>query len=179
MVTIGEGGRLVLKFNHPVEDDENNPYGIDFIVFGNAVQDNGDIWIRWSNDDPTDFWVNSDIVNEDAAVVSVSQDGINWYSYTGGPYSDCFPPTLGRVYDTNHPDTSIGSWNHWWGQATNPTLPLNPAITSATFEGKTVAEISQIYGQSSGGTGYDLQESGFAWIQYVKIEPQNGIQPGS
>jgi hypothetical protein len=174
LVTIGDGGRLVLKFNHPVRDDENNPYGIDFIVFGNAIQDNGSMTTHWANGNPANFWVNTDIINEEMAIVSVSQDGINWYSYSGGPYSDGFAPTLGRVYDPEHPDTGIGAWNLWWGQATNPTLPLDPAITAASFDGKSVGGISQMYGRSSGGTGYDLQESGFEWIQYVKIESWPG-----
>lgn len=37
LVTVGNGGRLTVKFNHHVANDKNNPYGIDFIVYGNAA----------------------------------------------------------------------------------------------------------------------------------------------
>ena len=37
IVSIGAGGQLVLKFNTPVTDDPNNSYGIDLLVFGNAI----------------------------------------------------------------------------------------------------------------------------------------------
>ena len=36
IVSIGAGGSLVLKFDTPVTDDPNNPYGIDLLVFGNS-----------------------------------------------------------------------------------------------------------------------------------------------
>ena len=36
IVSIGAGGALTLKFGQDVYDDVNNPYGLDFIVFGNA-----------------------------------------------------------------------------------------------------------------------------------------------
>jgi len=177
LVTVGDGGRLIVKFNHPVRDDENNPYGIDFIVFGNAQQKSG-TGLFWKNKDPTTFIVNSnEFIGADEAIVSVSQDGINWYSYINGPYADSFAPTFGRIYDPVNPDPTLGSWNLWWGHPTDPTLPLNPAVTSRDFVGKSVAEISQMYGESAGGTGFDLSESGMEWIQYVKIEGRNGSTP--
>lgn len=174
LVTIGEGGKLVLKFNHPVKDDDNNPYGIDFIVFGNAFQESSTFWI---NGDPNLFIITTSVVCQELATVSVSQDGINWYTYNNGPYADTFPPTFGRVYDPNNPDTSIGSWNHWWAQPTNPTIPIDPTITPAMTSGKTVAQISKMYGLSAGGIGFDLAESGMDWILYVKIEGNNEFTP--
>lgn len=176
LVTVGEGGRLILRFNHPVRDDDNNPYGVDFIVFGNAQQETG-TGLFWENKNPATFWVNSSDLIAEEAIVSVSPDGTNWYSYANGPYADSFAPTFGRVYDPNNPDQSIGSWNLWWGQATDPTLPLNPVLTAQNFVGKTVAQISQMYGESAGGTGYDLSESEMEWIQYVKIIGRNGNTP--
>ena len=43
LTIIGSGGELVVKFSHPVADDSNNPFGIDFIVFGNALQLPGEV----------------------------------------------------------------------------------------------------------------------------------------
>ncbi len=177
LVTVGDGGRLIVRFNHPVRDDENNPYGVDFIVFGNAQQKSG-TGLFWQNKNPTTFIVNSsEFIGADEAIVSVSQDGINWYSFSSGPYADSFAPTFGRVYDGNNPDQSIGSWNLWWGYPTDPTLPLDTALTPQNFVGKSVAEISQMYGESAGGTGFDLSESGMEWIEYVKSEGRNGSTP--
>ena len=36
VVSIGEGGRLVLEFDEPVVDDPANPFGIDLLIFGNS-----------------------------------------------------------------------------------------------------------------------------------------------
>ncbi len=167
LVSIGHGGQLILKFSHPVSDDRNNPYGIDFIIFGNAQQKAGQYWL---NGNPATFIIGLSGAITEPAVVSVSQDGNNWYRYSNGPFADSFAPTFGRIYDPNHPDANIGSWNHWWGCPTNPTVPLGPNLTPASFLNKSVAYMSQVYGQSAGGTGFDLAQSGMEWIQYVRID---------
>jgi len=174
LVTVGHGGHLTVRFNHPVADDENNPYGIDFIVFGNAQQNIGRYW---TNGDPEDFVINSSSLIAEPGVVSVSRDGESWYRYDDGPYADSFAPTFGRVYDTNAPDISIGEWNLWWGEPTNPTVPLDPLLTAESLVGMTVAEVAQVYGCCAGGKGFDLSESGMDWIQYVRIEGNNDVTP--
>lgn len=169
LVTVGKGGELIVKFNHPVADDINNPYGIDLIVFGNAQQNTGGG--AWKNGGPTEFTINSSGVIEEPMMVSVSQDGISWYAVdpNTGPMADTFAPTLGRVFDPDSADTSIGAWNEWWGEPTDATYPLDPSITSSGLNGLTVAEAAQLYGDSAGGTGFDLADVGVEWIQYVKF----------
>jgi len=174
LVTVGHGGHLTVRFNHPVADDENNPYGIDFIVFGNAQQNIGQYW---TNDNPEDFVINNSSLIAEPGIVSVSQDGENWYRYDNGPYADTFASTFGRIYDPNNPDSSIGEWNLWWGEPTNPTLPLDPLLTAESLIGMTVAEVSLLYGWSAGGGGFDLSESGLDWIRYVRIEGNNDVTP--
>ncbi|MBW8000839.1 MAG: hypothetical protein FVQ80_02300 [Planctomycetes bacterium] len=188
VVTIGATGHLTLKFNHRVADDKNNAFGIDFIVFGNAFEIRGD-GTEWDYTDPNDFIIHGDvlgnfILNEDG-IVSVSQDGITWYTYDSGPFADSFAPTLGRIYDPRNPVNVYPGWdNQWWGMATDPTIPLDPNLTAESFDGNSVAEMCLAYVNSAGGTGFDLKNlaledylaltidanSGERWIQYIKIE---------
>ncbi len=181
VVTVGQGGHLILKFNHRVSDDENNPYGIDFIVFGNAMQAIGSETM-WEYGDPCAVFLGGGQVNCEYAKVSVSQDSVVWYSFEDGPYGDCFAPTLGRVFDTNEPCDVYPEWeNLWWGEVTDATLPIDPNLNGDDFAGVSVAEMCSAYGKSAGGTGFDLRwladfellgvdENGRRWIQYIKIE---------
>lgn len=200
LVCLGLQGSIILSFSHFVWDDESNPYGIDFIVFGNAQQLIGSQQ-GWSNGDPNTVTVTAGGICEQA-IVSVSQDGVIWYSFTNdvnfmngdvnfiklpvdvndGPFADNFAPTLGRVYDPQNPDANLGSWNLWWSQPTNPTLPVSPLLTFRSFSGKTVSQICQIYGYSAGGSGFDIgrldipadSNNGLKWFQYVRIDGKAG-----
>ena len=172
IVTIGEGGQLVLKFDHPVQNDPRNPCGKDFIVFGNTFQLVGG-GAMWNNGNPQSTRVSSNILTSEPGIVSVSQDGTAWYALTT-PHADEFAPTLGRVFDMTHPDSSLGTWNLWWSQPTCPLIPPNPALNADCFLNLTVAECAQKYGFSAGGTSFDLTDVGLDWIQYVKIENPTG-----
>lgn len=161
IVTIGNnGGKLVLKFNHHVANDKNNLYGIDFIVFGNARQNNlsGAEWKPWS--DPNQVKVGITTFYE-RGIVSVSQDGLTWYTFTNGPYADDFAPTAGYKWDYA---------NHCWGEELDPTRPVSPSLTPADINDKTVAHMIDMYDGSAGGAGFDIALVGLSWIQYVKIE---------
>lgn len=64
IVTVGNGGNIVLKFDNPIVDDPRNPYGLDFIVFGNPqVYETLQGFLRW----------------QELAFVEISQDGSSWY----------------------------------------------------------------------------------------------------
>ena len=196
LVHLGEGGHITLGFNHQVCDDVENPYGIDFIVFGNCFQMiNGTE--SWSNGDPRSITVGP-TGGIEPGIVSVSQDGNIWFSFTNdpnfmsndpnfikldiddqdGPFCDGFASTFGRVYDPCYADTSVGNWNLWWAEPTNPTLPLDPGLNYASFEGMSLARVSESYGDSAGGTGYDLNRlnlpvdpnTGMKWFQYIRID---------
>ncbi|MHC4216104.1 MAG: hypothetical protein ACYSWP_22350 [Planctomycetota bacterium] len=191
VVKVGFEGHLVLKFSHKVGDDDNNPYGVDFIVFGNSFQGIGG-GTNWEYQDPATVTINSDDVFTEPGLVSVSQDGVTWYTYNDPnlPRADTFAPTLGRMYDPNNAVDAYPSWeNLWWADVTNPTIPLDPNLTSADFVGRTIAEVCTIYGQSAGGTGFDLldlapqdytalaedEQTGRKWIQYIKVECTDSI----
>jgi len=186
MVTIGKNGSLTLAFDHRVYDNPSNPYGIDFIVFGNSFQiiGNGD---GWSNGDPNST-KNGGSAFVEKGTVSVSQDGVSWFVYPSGtncPGADDFAPTLGRVYDTNCVDRALGTWNAWWGGPTDPTMPINPALAPSNWVGMSVAEISDRYRGGAGGTGFDIggfalaadPANGLKWIQYVRVERSGSVNP--
>lgn len=179
IVSLGQGGQLILEFDHRVLNDPANPFGLDLIIFGNprasvTWPNNG----YWLNRDPQTTTVGGPGFTEHG-IVRVSQDGLTWYTFDNGPFADGFAPTLGRVYDPAHPDPSVGPFNQWWADPTDPTLPLDPALTASSFSGKSVAEIAQLYGQSAGGTGFDIGSLGLDWIQFVMIQNPlgSGLSP--
>ena len=162
IVIIGNnGGKLILKFNHHVADDKNNPYGIDFIIFGNAQQSKANNFDWKPDSDPNKTKVGGTTYYE-RGIVSVSQDGIKWYKFirgisadpnivyadSNGPYADDFAPTAGYKWDYT---------NHRWGEELDPTKPVNPTLTAASMNGKTIAQMIDAYDGSAGGTGFDLK----------------------
>ena len=60
----GFGGYITYYYADPISDDPNNPYGIDFIVFGNAYRGNQEFG------EPGQVWV--------------SEDGETWFALAGG-----------------------------------------------------------------------------------------------
>ena len=167
VVTIGIGGELVLRFNHPVGNDENNPYGIDFIIFGNArwqIEDGGS-WGAESN--PETVTVGGGFYAE-LGIVSVSQDGSDWYEFFAGPYADDFAPTAGYKWD---------DVNDVWAEELDPTRPVDPKLSITGFYGNSVAGIIDAYDGSAGGTGFDIGTLGLEWIRFVRIE-DDPMSPG-
>lgn len=65
-VSLGAlGGYIEFEFKEGITNDSNNPYGVDFVVYGNAF--NG---------------------NPEAGAVQVSEDGKTWYELAGSMYYD-------------------------------------------------------------------------------------------
>lgn len=172
----GTPGFVTIKFDHDVLDDPNNPFGIDFLVFGNAfgVRDS-DENIQLTTDPLTVSFTGKG--SYENALVEVSQDGETWYPYEKGPYADSFMPTLGYLYDPAAPDTVFFNGNLYWGRAARATRPVNPACSFSSFSGLNLAQVCQRYDGSAGGTGFDLAElpllpengNGVKWIRYVRI----------
>ena len=179
--TNGEaGGSITVEFDHGILDDPRNPYGLDFIVFGNAMQTlGGDAWFD-AVSDPAGVVVSTDTIVAERGLVEVSADGVTWFSFANGPWADDFAPTLSHRYDPENPDRSLfgdsAYTNEWWGAPTDATRPLDPALTATDFKGRTLAEIAGLYGGSAGGTGFDI--SGFdlpcdgrgrKYVRFVRI----------
>ncbi len=74
MVTLGAyGGSIIYEFADPIKNDPNNPYGIDFIVYGNV----------FTNSDGT-----SAAGAAEPAAVMVSGNGRDWAELAGSVYYD-------------------------------------------------------------------------------------------
>lgn len=83
------GGYVVFRFEHPVENHPDNPYGVDFTIFGNPMTD-------WS--EPGAVWVMKDD-NENG----LPDD--TWYELAGSEYYFSSTRKNYRVTYTNPGDT--------------------------------------------------------------------------
>lgn len=169
-------GYVTIAFDHDVIDDPANPYGIDFIVFGNSlgIRTTDDYYSQ--SDDPAKVEFNGQGFVEEA-VVEVSQDNKAWFTFKNGPFADGAMPTLGYQYDPAKPDPNLFAGNLYWGKAARATRPVDPRIGFTDFKGLTLAEVCQRYNGSAGGTGYDIStldlpknEAGYKWFRYIRIK---------
>lgn len=133
VVSIGAGGSITLRFDSPIPNDPSHPFGLDFIVFGNAgfIITNGD-FTGGGITDGSMFGA-----NDGATRVLVSNDGATFYELA---------PSLAPVLDGPFPTDGAGDFR----------LPVNPALDAASFAGKDLSGIRSLYGGSAGGTAYDL-----------------------
>ena len=158
IVSIGAGGQLTLGFEPPLRDQANNPFGIDFIVFGNSFF--------------TDAAYPSGVVGAlaaDGGTIQVSADGITWISIPN-VFADGLCPTMGWVDGGAYAATN--------GMiATDPNTPVDPTWTAASLSGKTYDELVDIYDGSAGGAGVDLASVGLTQAIAVRIIVPTGIHP--
>jgi len=159
VVSIGSGGWLTLRLDAPILNDPAHPFGVDFLLFGNAgfVITNGD----FSGGGITDgllFGANSGL-----SKISVSPDNVNWYG---------LDPALAPLVDALYPTDGSGDFS----------MPVNPAISAADFAGRDLAGLRALYGGSGGGASFDL-----AWardtngapvsltrVHFVRVDMQGG-----
>jgi hypothetical protein len=158
-------GSITVKFDHPVLDDPANPYGIDLNIFGNSFYA-GAGFVTDTTDMRSYNLVG--VTSAEPVVVSVSPDNINWYTYTNGPYGDTPFPTQGDAWSGTQQDAT---GNGWTTNATDFTKPVNPTLGSVLGASSlAAADAMSTYVGAGGGTGIDLAPSGFASIQYVRVE---------
>ncbi|MEM7228465.1 MAG: dockerin type I domain-containing protein [Planctomycetota bacterium] len=151
IVSIGRGGALTVSFDEPITDDPLNPYGIDLIIFGNALLiDGGD-----------GMCATPCSATSEGGLIEVSPDGINWFPVENAE-ADGFAPTLG-YRDAAAYQVLPGT------VPTDPTLPIDPALTPSHFDNATIATIDAFYYGSAGGVGVDLQSIGLASVIQVRI----------
>ena len=185
-------GFVVIAFDHDVIDDPDNPFGVDFIVFGNAGCTATSQTGLTADLDPTTCRLKNVGFPEESVVEVAQYPGGPWYGSDKWRTSDGFAPTLGHVYDPANADTNLYSGNLWWGAKTDATYPVDPRIDFSDCAGLTLAELCQRYNGSAGGTGYDLAHAvdengnelpadaahgGHKWFRYVRISSTDSDTP--
>ncbi|MBQ3811801.1 MAG: hypothetical protein II839_13405 [Kiritimatiellae bacterium] len=185
---VGARGSVTLEFDHDVVDDPRNPFGLDFIVFGNAMQTIGGNAYFDGVSDPATVVFATDAVVAERGLVEVSADGKEWFAFADGPWADGFAPTMSHRYDPENPDRALfgdsAYTNEWWGAPSDATRPVDPAVSAAGFKGRSLADYARLYDGSAGGTGFDI--SGFdlprdalgrKFVRFVRIttlDPDDG-----
>jgi hypothetical protein len=131
IVSIGAGGSLTLQFNTPIMNNPQDPYGIDMMIFGNAF------FVVTSGSGSSAITSGAIFTSTVSTRVEVSADGSTWFTLDPG-----LAPNVGTLFPTD----GTG----------NPFVPVNPALTSADFNGLNLSGIRSLYGGSAGGSGFDL-----------------------
>ena len=150
LVSIGAGGSLVLRFDTPVTDDPNNPYGIDLLVFSNT------------------FLIGPGVcsppcgVSDEGGTIEVSPDGAAWTLVPATTIEGLFP-TEGWV-DLEDPFSAIPG-----RVPTDPTRPVDPRLALTDLEGLPYPALRDLYHGSAGGAGIDLAPLGLTEIRYVRL----------
>ncbi len=151
IVSIGAGGLLEVRFDTPVTDDPANPFGIDLLIFGNT----GFIDVAYP------AGVAGGLFGDDGGTVEVSADGITWFEIVGA-HADGLFPTVGYL--------DAGPYDGTPGAVTSDfTLPVDPAIATADFNGLDHGRILSLYAGAGGGAGIDLASAGLAEACCVRI----------
>jgi hypothetical protein len=156
IVSIGNGGHLTLRFDTPVTDDPLNPYGIDLLVFGNAllIDAHGGALDGVCGDPAA--------ISSEGGVIEVSPDGETW-AIVPEIEADGLFPTEGYLDHDSPYATAPGQIE------SNFLKPVNPTVQLSDFDGLPYADVLMIYRGSGGGAGVDIGALGLAEISYVRI----------
>ncbi len=155
IVSLGAGGSLTLGFDEPIVDDPSNPFGVDFLVFGNSFLVDGDY--------PNGITIGVFAAPRDARV-EVSADGMSWVPARRVASAGLFP-TLGYSDVTDPYAIDKGAVN------SDFTKPVDPAFDPV---GKTFDELRAGYAGSGGGIGFDLSGTGLSAVQFVRVLNDRG-----
>lgn len=150
LVSIGAGGHLVLRFASPVRDDPANPFGLDLLVFGNALY----IDTAWPAGIAGPLFAAE-------ATFEASADGADWKPLNPG----IVRPTLGFLDSTDPYASPIGAAKSIF------TRPVDPAFDPSGLD---LAGIIAGYAGSGGGQGFDLAGTGLAEASYFRISVASG-----
>ncbi len=187
------GSQITVEFTTPICHDPDNWYGKDFEVFGNSffkltgsspvysTSDMEGLIISNVSWDPVSGTGSG--IHTEPGLVSVSQDGGNWYTYAypNGPYADEFAPTQAFAWDWVEHQWLVGSSGSQ--VQLDFTRPVDSACQPTDFSLLSCAQGIDLYKGSGGGTAFSLAEvpdnwpadaNGRKWIQYIRVDGSYG-----
>jgi hypothetical protein len=144
VLSLGEGGEIVVEFVDNVIVDYP---GVDFTVFENPFLTlvSGAIFSVFA----------------EPGLVSVSQDGLTWFTFDDcetAPVDGPYYPGCAGVFPTLYDPFDSGT--------PHPSIPTSTPITDLI--GLSGAQIFTPAG--AGGDSFDLEDVGLTWARYVRIE---------
>lgn len=155
LLSVGAGGSVTVRFENPVLNLPQNPFGLDFLVFGSSafVITNGD----FTGGGITDGSLFGNAAG--STRISVSADGAHFYSLN---------PTVTPGVDGLFPTDGSGDF----------TAPVDPSLRDTDFSGLGLAGIRALYGGSGGGAGFDIDwaidpqgnQVALSEIQFIRID---------
>jgi hypothetical protein len=151
IVSIGLGGSLTVSFAAPIQNDPQNLWGIDLIVFGNAGL----------TDMAYPAGICGGLFGGDGGVIELSEDGASWITVPATD-ADGLWPTVGWI-DAGPYDAAPGA------QPTDPTIPVDPTLTLGEVNGLTHNQLLARYERSAGGTGIDIGLLGIDAVRFVRF----------
>lgn len=160
IVSIGSGGFLTVEFEQAIRDDAGNPFGIDFLIFGNAGFIDTGFPDGVIGDPPGIFGVGGE------ATVQVSANGLDWVTVETRALD--LMPTLGYL-DSGPFDPIPGSIE------TDFTRPVDPSITLDDLAGLSMSQIVDLYDGSGGGVGFDLAGTGLSEVSFIRVLNQSAL----
>jgi len=158
LVSIGDNGWLTLRMGTDVfnDDDPLHPFGVDLIVYGNALFGVRPDAPDWHSEPWVSVWT-------DPAEIWVSADTTSWFR-ADGRYADALMPT--QSIDIN-------------GEPSDYLYPVDPSLlTNDWFDGTWMYTNTVIaYEGAGGGAPVDLSflvdagggHTNLSWIRYVKF----------
>lgn len=165
IVSLGEGGSLTVKFDRPVYNAPRNPFGLDFIIYGNTgfiiTNDFNPVTYEWIGTPATDGAMFAH--NPGVTRVSVSADGVHFF---------LLDTNQAPVVDGLFPTEGSGDF----------AVPVNPALTADDLAGATHDDLLSVYQGSGGGTGYQISWARnrrgkpvhLPYIRFVRVEVLSG-----
>lgn len=109
-VSLGAfGGYIEFKFDEGITNDAENPYGVDFVIYGNAFTN-----------------------NPEAGAVQVSEDGVTWYELAGSRYYDGNFNFTGTTVTNKFSKAYTGTLNNATVQYNGSSSAITATVTAGS-----------------------------------------------
>lgn len=178
LVSIGEGGSLVLRMGKPITDNPAHPYGVDLLIFAYTFITGADAYDQVTKDPRLYTLASSEVIGLFTASkwgqISLSADGSTWHPFPFETDLVRLLPTLGRTWTGTE-----------WGLPTDPTFPPDPDLILADLADMNLAELCRRYRGGAGGMGFDLADllppsvgslpSSFSYIRIAVPDDGNSL----